>query len=80
MYLKHSRFFKSYEINFNPGVIFRVSIINMSIRIEVTSNCAVVTPSNDYKIVNDSKLSSAKVWAHIATYHTIHNRADVIRF
>ena len=77
MYLKHSRFFKSYEIKFNPGVIFRVSIINMSIRIKVTSNCAVVTPS---KIVNDSKLSSAKVWAHIATYHTMQNRADAIRF
>ena len=48
----------------------------MSIRIEVTSKGAVVTPINDYKIVNASGLSSSWEWAHFATSHTMHNRAS----
>ena len=68
-------------------MIFRASILNMSIsgnvssvgntlRIEVTSNGAAVIPINDCKIISAGKFSSAWVWAHFATYHTTHNRAN----
>ena len=54
MYLKHSRFLKVSILRNESTVIFGASIINISIRIEVTSNGAVVIPTNAYKIVNAS--------------------------
>ena len=55
-----------------------VSSVGTTLRIEVTNNGAVVTPIDDYKIINASKLSSSSVLAHFATYHTTHNRANSI--
>ena len=53
-----------------------VSSVGNTLRIDVTSNGAVVIPIDDYEIINAGKLSSSWVWAHFATYHATHNRAN----
>ena len=60
----------------NMNISGNVSSVSNSLRIEATSNGAVVIPIYDYKIINAGKLSSSWVWAHYATYHTTHDRAN----
>ena len=43
-----------------------------------TSKGTALIPINDYKIVNESKLSSSWVWAQFPTYHTMHYKASYV--
>ena len=53
-----------------------VRSVGGTLRIEVTSNDTVVIPNSDSKIIKASKLGSSWGWAHFATYHTKHDRAN----
>ena len=58
-------------------MIFLASIINIIIRVEVTSQGTVLILLNDYNIVNDGKLSSSWVWDMIKPVECGYERADI---